>query len=325
MGRGFDLIVVDDPYKRLSDLDSPLIREGIQEFFDTNLQTRLQPNASIIVIHTRYSPEDLIGVLKSRDDSKPQALKMGWEYINVPAISYVTQPDGTVVEKALWPEFWPLGSLKQKEAAIGDYAFSAMYMGMPRPRGKSVFNNAHYYEPHEFESAKIVATSIGIDCAYTNKSYSDYCVALTMHKTADGCIYITDMFRKQTDITSFAVNLRALKQTNPNATIFWFMGPAERPALDLLKTLRVFVRYEKSAANSDKYAKAVAVAAMWNQGRIKIPINAEWREDFMNEVLSFTGQGDRHDDIVDALASGHWPLFGKSISRGVGQKPIGLF
>jgi predicted phage terminase large subunit-like protein len=315
MGRGFDLLVIDDPYQDMSDLDSPLTREGVQDMFDAKLKSRIEPGGSIVIIHTRYHPEDLIATLWNRDQAKVPAERVGWEYINIPALN----DNG----EALWPARYPASELLKLKAE-NEFVFAAMYMGTPRPRGMSIFNEVHTFTEEELAKIMPEAVAIGIDCAYTSKSYSDYSVALTGYKY-QGCLYIVDMVRRQVPVTTFAGDLRALKARHPRATIFWFIGPAEKPILQLLTNLRVYIRYEKGMANDKKYEKAQAVASMWNQGRVKILKSAPWKTDLVNEVLSFTGLGDRHDDIVDALASVHWPLFGKSVARGTSKTPIGTF
>jgi predicted phage terminase large subunit-like protein len=54
--------------------------------------------------------------------------------------------------------------------------------------------------------------------------------------------------------------------------------------------------------SGDKFCRAQPAAAAWNDGRLRIPTQAPWVQDFVGEVTRFTGQGDRHDDQVDALA-----------------------
>ena len=42
---------------------------------------------------------------------------------------------------------------------------------------------------------------------------------------------------------------------------------------------------------------------LWNPGKVFVPANADWTEEFLEEVTQFTGMGDLHDDNVDALAA----------------------
>jgi hypothetical protein len=55
----------------------------------------------------------------------------------------------------------------------------------------------------------------------------------------------------------------------------------------------------------DKFLRSQPVAAKWNAGKIFVPKAAHWLNAFLEEIKSFTGVKDRHDDIVDALAAAH--------------------
>jgi predicted phage terminase large subunit-like protein len=51
----------------------------------------------------------------------------------------------------------------------------------------------------------------------------------------------------------------------------------------------------------DKLVRSTASSSAWNTGRIRVPIGRPWVPQFVDEVTSFTGVGDDHDDDVDAL------------------------
>ena len=70
------LLVVDDPYKSRDEVQSEIVREAIYTRFREVAMTRLQ-GGSVIVLHTRWSEDDLIGRLA----------REGWDVINLPAIA----------------------------------------------------------------------------------------------------------------------------------------------------------------------------------------------------------------------------------------------
>lgn len=309
-GMGFDLIIVDDPHKNRPEVESQLSRERVHDFFSSAIYTRAEPGCSIIVIHTRWHPDDLIGHLYSSDlELQDESLRVGWKYVNIPAINEAGE--------ALWPKFWPVARLRPIEA-MNAYDWASMYMGTPRPKGGAVFQDAHYYDA--LPEGRPKAVSIGLDLAYTGKTYSDYSIAITGQLHADGKIYITGFRRAQCVISKFAAEIKAERASNPSATIFWFIGSAERGNVDLLRNLGVYVRAETRPG--DKFQKAQGVATAWNAGRVLLPRNASWLNVFLGEVLSFTGVGDVHDDIVDALGAMHHPLLGKSSTVGMRQKRV---
>ena len=60
-GRGADLLIIDDPIKNREEADSLTERERVWGWFRSTAFTRLQPNAKIIVIQTRWHDDDLSG------------------------------------------------------------------------------------------------------------------------------------------------------------------------------------------------------------------------------------------------------------------------
>ncbi|QDK22960.1 terminase large subunit domain-containing protein [Leptospira weilii] len=66
-GDGADLLIVDDPYKNREEATSETISEKIIENFMSVGETRLSPNAIILIVHTRWLRNDLTGRLIGED------------------------------------------------------------------------------------------------------------------------------------------------------------------------------------------------------------------------------------------------------------------
>jgi len=278
-------IVVDDPIKSPKEAQSYKERETLLEAFRMNVIARAHDDTSIVVVHTRWHPDDLIGTL-SREP--------GWEYVNLPAISY--DADGN--EKALWPEQRGIEFLHQQKQEMGEYGFSALYQGQPRPRGGHVFEGVHYYDvgPSRYRSA------IGIDLAYSAKTQakSDHSVSLVLAE-ADGIYYVLDVLRKQVSAPEFGLSLKAHASRYPGSRMVWHAAGSEKGAGDFL--IRSGLPLTVEPATTDKFQRAQPVAAAWASGKVLVPRYASWVEPFLREVADFTGVNDYHDDMVDALSS----------------------
>ena len=164
--------------------------------------------------------------------------------------------------------------------------------------GGRVFADAWYYDdlpPDPFREA------VGIDFAYTAKSHADYSVAVRGRAVGDN-IYITDLFRRQVEMPAFAAHLKSMVPVRMLARI----GGTEKGIIDFLR--RDGIRIETVPASTDKHAFAQPLAASWNQGRVLLKRDAPWVPTLLDEVLSFTGVNDQHDDIVDALGALHHAL-----------------
>jgi predicted phage terminase large subunit-like protein len=280
--------VVDDPVKNRQEAESALIRDRVWEWFTDVFYTRLEPGASAIVVATRWHQDDLSGRL----------LADGWEGINLPALD----DDGL----ALWPERYPVDRLEGIRAQVGEYTWASLYQGQPVPRGGSVFNAPTTYDALPQGAYR---EAVGFDAAYTARSHADYSVALTGRLVGD-TIYLTGMLRQQAEAGQFLDHLtaRGIKR------VTWFRSGTEKGLEAFMR--RAGVQVDAITATGDKFARATPAAAAWNAGRIAVPAHGTehhgpWVDTLLDEITSFTGLGDAHDDIVDALAALHHALIGK--------------
>src|SRR5205823_1580955 len=62
-GYGASLIIIDDPIKSRAQAQSETWRERVWDWFNDDLTTRLEPDAAIILIQTRWHEDDLAGRL----------------------------------------------------------------------------------------------------------------------------------------------------------------------------------------------------------------------------------------------------------------------
>lgn len=288
-GKGVDLMIVDDPVKDRQEAESPTYRERAWSWFNAIAFTRLEPGGSVVVIQTRWHPDDLAGRLISQ----------GWPRINLPAID----DDGA----ALWSERYPVESLRKIQAQVGEYDWTSLYQGEPRSKGGRVFKDPTYYVKPPTLAYRI---RVGVDLAYTAKTHSDYSAAVVMAEY-DGKYYILDVLRMQVEAPAFAEQLAKVVRRHPGAQAVAHVATVEKGTIDLIKkTQRINIRDE--LARGDKFVRAQPVAAAWNAGKVMIPSSGDWVEAFVNEVTNFTGLDDPHDDMVDALSSAYFDFAGPS-------------
>ncbi|MFH0902125.1 MAG: terminase family protein [Pseudomonadota bacterium] len=299
------IFVVDDPYKNRQEADSIVIRERIEQWFNEVVFTRLE-GASVIVVHTRWHENDLIGTLAEQ----------GWRIINLPAIAEDDDPLGRVPGEALWPAKFDLDTLHSIRKQINDWSFAALYQGRPRPRGASVFGQASYYDPEKFD-ARGCRIVIGCDPAATAKTQADHSVAvvLAMRGHGDKAIgYVLDMWRGQVEIPALVGHLRSLSDR-------WWHAPVVVEAMggfkavpQILRQLDSRLQVREAKVTESKFLRAQAVAAAWNGGRLLVPTKAPWLKTMLSELQRFTGVSDAEDDIVDALAHAYNALSTSSMS-----------
>lgn len=286
-GRGFDIIIVDDPHGSREEAASGVIRRRVVDGFWADIYTRQLPRGtSVFVVHTRWHPDDLIANLQ----------EAGWEYTNLPAVD----DDGN----ALCPKHWPLEKLKPHMA--NEHEWAALFMGQPRPRGQELFGDATYCDMADVPSTG--RDAIGVDLAYTAKTQADYSVAIALRKAVDrtgtkprDVYYVVDMVRKQCQAPDFAASLRRMNNSFPGAPMRWYAAGTEKGSAQFIKAQGIPL--EDRNATGDKFQRAQPVSAAWNDGRVIVPRDAPWAQALVTEVTGFTGVNDFHDDIVDALAA----------------------
>jgi predicted phage terminase large subunit-like protein len=300
-GYGVNLFLLDDLVADRSKADSAAEKESIESFFRSTAIQRVQPGGSVIVNMTRWSQNDLISTLVNE----------GWESVNIP----VQNERG----EWLWPEFWPIAELEKKKHNTHEYDWSALYMGQPRPKGGALF-----HAPARYDEAILKTTEywdktrrrmfIGVDPAATEKSSADYSAIVVgaFSTRADRLLEmdILDVKCMQLEIPAIVRELITL-QKKWNAKIAVESQGQGKGVAQMMRAinrdLQVYevTTHDKNLApemRGDKYTRAMPVAAAWNDGRVRVPLEADWVQMFLGEIETFTGVKDRHDDQVDALA-----------------------
>jgi predicted phage terminase large subunit-like protein len=296
--------VIDDPIKDRKEAESPTIRENHKDWFHSVLETRVHPGASIIVMMTRWHPDDLVGYLVK---------DCGFTYINLKAIADERRPAGDNRQpgEALWPSKRPLEFLQERRRS-NEWNFAAMYQGEPRPRGGSLFRDPTYWSELPESGFKI---SFGVDLSYTEKTHADFsvCVEVWAVPPTRGigeqgptgwAFYIVDVARKQVEAPAFALTLRAKSSQSPGK-FWWYASGTEKGSAQFIKSKGIPLTV-MDPKGRDKYTRAQQTSELWNAGRILVPSDSEahpWADVFVDEVTSFTGVKDVHDDQVDALVA----------------------
>jgi phage terminase large subunit-like protein len=294
------LCVIDDPFKNRREAESEQRRSIVLSAYRDAIETRVHPGASIVVMATRWHPQDLSGVLQ--DD--------GWEYINLPAIAEGDDPNGREVGEPLFPELWPLDWLATKRSRVGDFTWWALYQGRPRPPGGKVFHEPSWYTrlPQTFSAV------YGLDLAYTAKTSADWsiCVLVLREDRPHGqepIFYAVHMDRAQVEAPEFALTLKARHVRRRGLKMIWRASGTERGAAQFLVKAKLPVVVQRPPG--DKLVSATPLSATWNGGRFllpdmeEFPEEAEWVSVVLDRARDFTGMPGGKDDEIDALGNAH--------------------
>ena len=301
MGRGADLLVIDDPVKSAEEANSETYRERAWDWYRSVAYTRLEPGGTIILIMTRWHEQDLAGRVLA------EAAKTGerWEVIKLPALAEPGDVLGRTEGEALWPARYPLSALTEIQESIGPYWWSDLYQQRPAPPEGALFRASwwRYYEQAPLDMHDVI---LSIDCALKGTETSDFVVAQVWgRRWAD--LYLLDQIRERTDFVGTLRMIEALVAKWPQVYLKLVEDAANGPAVISALQHRVpgLVAVKPkalgSATDNSKRGRAQAILWLVEAGNVYLPAPsvAPWVEGFLSECASFPLGA--HDDQVDAM------------------------
>jgi predicted phage terminase large subunit-like protein len=150
-GKGYNLGIIDDPYKGPEDAKSALQRERLIDWLKSVWFTRAEPGLTAeggllppaqVVVQTRWDHHDMTALLLEQEaEENPEH----WTVLNLPAIAEpeaismqiphtcTKVPDWRQPGEALCPERVPLKVLQRIRTRLGSYWWNALYQQRPSP------------------------------------------------------------------------------------------------------------------------------------------------------------------------------------------------
>ncbi len=169
-GKGYNLGIIDDPYKGPEDAKSALQRERLIDWLKSVWFTRAEPGltadgallpAAQVVVQTRWDHQDMIAWLLAQEGQGPEGGENPehWTVLNLPAIAEPIQiampipptcirvPDWRQPGEPLCPERVPLAVLQRIRTRLGSYWWNALYQQRPSPAEGLLFRKAWIQAP----------------------------------------------------------------------------------------------------------------------------------------------------------------------------------
>lgn len=299
-GRGADLFVIDDPHSEQDvKSNSRLAFDTAWSWFQTGPLQRLMPGGAIIIIMTRWSLLDLTGRLMTYQIKNPEALP--WEIVELPAILH----ENTDNEKSLWPEQWPLESLKATKASLDPRYWNAQYMQQPTAETSAIVSRKHWriWEGDEPPRVDIVLQTW--DTAFEAKTSADYSACTTWgvwyNEEEDNTpqLILLDAFKDRMEFPELKrVALKHYKDWEPDMLIVEKKA-AGAPLIQELRTMGIPVDEFSPSRGNDKIVRLNAVADIFASGRVWAP-DTRWAREVIEEVATFPVGA--NDDYVDCVS-----------------------
>jgi len=296
-GRGADLFVIDDPHSEQDvKTNSRLAFDTAWSWFQTGPLQRLMPGGAIIVIMTRWSLLDLTGRLITYQAKNPEAEP--WEIVELPAILH----EDTENEKSLWPEQWPLATLKSTKAALDPKYWNAQYMQQPTAENSAIVSRKMWRIWPGEDPPRCDYVIQSWDTAFEVKNNSDYSACTTwgvFYNEEEGDapqVILLDAFKDRMTFPDLKQTaLKHYKEWEPDAFIVEKKA-AGAPLIQELRATGIPVQEFSPSRGNDKLVRLNAVADLFSSGKVWAP-DTRWAREVIEEMAAFpVGE---HDDFVD--------------------------
>ncbi len=264
-GRRADLILIDDPVKSQAEADSPAARDHLWSWFRSDLITRLKPGGRILLVMTRWHPDDLGGrILESADP---------WRVLRLPALAEANDPLGRALGDPLWPEWESAADLARKRAILGERAFSALFQQDPRPRTGRLFLPARIpIVDDPVTSAAVRAWDLAASAEAPGRD-PDFTVGLKLARDGHGQFVVLDILRlrggphevEQAILATAAADGAAVPIGLPQDP-----GQAGRAQIRYLTSRLAGYRVVASPETGSKETRAMPAASQANAGNLAL-------------------------------------------------------
>ena len=186
-GKGADIFVIDDPMKDRKEADSLVMREGLWDWYRSVARTRLSPKGGMVILHTRWHEDDLIGRLTTGKETKENWVdyfdykKNGlgdakWVRLTLKGIAEQDELPYRKKGEALHPERFSVEELEDIKLSLGPYEFSALYQANPVDDANREFKKDWFqYRPATAIQEMNVRRFATIDPNLKKSDQSDYC------------------------------------------------------------------------------------------------------------------------------------------------------
>jgi hypothetical protein len=311
VGFGGDIITIDDPFKKREEAESEVQRDKIWNWYTSEILTRQEPSAAIVVVMHRWHEDDLVGRLLLSEPGR-------WRVLRLPAVA---ETAGDVIgrEKGdpLWAWRYDAEALAQRRKEIGERDWNSLYQQRPTPPEGAVFKWWNRYQ----QPPKLREIVVGIDTAYTGSATSDYTAWSTWG--FDGSYaYLMEADRFQGEVPDAERRITAtiwrLIQQNPGVPVKGLVrasvaidrvaaqhlrrgismdglagvGPTGRVGLPIVE-----VKLPAMGGRHVKEELGNLYATEFESGRALIPEWAPWLEAWLEEHKGFPAG--LHDDYVE--------------------------
>jgi len=315
-GFGANWCIIDDPIRKREEAESVTQRDKIWDGWNSDIKTRLEYPNAVIVMHTRWHDDDLVGRLLRGADADE------WTVLHFPKIQDdedcdLRPYDSREPGEPLWPRmFWEEhGKLSEEEAkaeyirraelakADDPYATQSLDQGRPYTKTGNMFEDA-WFPRYTSEPAGIAARAdrlyIAVDATYTDSKKADR-VGIAVIARLGPQYYVLEAFGRRMGFLTSRDCIEGLVEKYPAATLI-IEPRANGQALfeEFAKLVPSIAKFEPGTDSKSSRVEFLASIAsaqnLWWPTDQMVPAIVE----AIDETKFFGSR--RYDDIPDALS-----------------------
>lgn len=314
-GEGGDIIVVDDPHN-VQDAESDTIREGVLEWWDMAMSTRLNDPelGAVVVIMQRVHERDLAGHILANES--------GWDHLMLPAryekkhihpvnSSLDFEDPRTEEGELLWPQRFGEKSITRISGQLGEYGTAGQLQQRPSPES-GVFFKRDWIRWYKLADRPKHLQFFGASDYATKEDEGDFTVHGVAGVDPNEDLYVIDWWRQQASSNTWIdILIDLIRKWKPiewgeeagqiRASLGGFIDKRQREE-------KAYCFRKPFPSVHDKPTRAQAIRGRFEQGKVYLPIDAEWTDDLVSEMMKFP-KG-MNDDQVDVLG-----MFGRMLQE----------
>lgn len=309
-GRRADLVIIDDPIKSQADADSIRQREHLWEWYKADVSPRMKPGGKIVLIMTRWHPEDLGGQLLGQTEDN-------WRVLRLPAFAEENDQLGREIGDPLWPDWESQSALARKRALVGERIWSALYQQRPVASQMRLFNVDRITMVEEMPVAATNAVVRAWDLAATiatGPNDPDWTVGLKLQRDRAGRFIVIDIVRMRGTPNQVEEAIVQTAHSDGSQVVISIPedpGQAGKSQIAYLARQLAGFHVIATRETGSKLARATPLASQIETGNLGI-VRAFWNDAFIEELRNFPYG--RKDDQVDALARAFTALIERAVT-----------
>jgi predicted phage terminase large subunit-like protein len=297
-GRGADLLIIDDPIKNDEEANSETQREKIWNWWQATSQTRLEPNAVVVLVATRWHEDDLLGRIE-----KDEETKQDWTIVKIPALAEEGDVLGRMEGEPLWPErFFDDPLYEGKQRGLSPYWWSALYQQRPTPEGGGIILRDwwNFYTDLPKDCDQWIQSW---DMALKDTETSDHTAGQVWARKG-ATLYLVDSVCGHFNLHQVADHMRTFARMYPQARAKAIEDSAMGPAIKQTLQHEVPGMIPIKPVGS-KFSRVQAAIPFLRGGNVCLPelrdgTKKKWVWEFIEEHAAF--DKGKYDDQVDAFS-----------------------